>query len=103
VRTQKSSIFVSSAPEDFYKHSVKGNAEKYDLRWLETALNVGLQELLKKHDGSLNSKLKMSFAFEEISQNFISRLPDHDHGFVMKFDPRPVQWKESASHAVSIV
>lgn len=78
------------APQDFYKYSVNGKLEKYHLGWFEGLLNNGLHGLLRRPDVSLTSKLKMSFAFEEIEQNFV--LPASDHGFLMRFEPKQVEW-----------
>ena len=86
------------APADFYKFSTKGTLNRYDLEWFERALNHGLEAFLRTPTPAPDLSalhLGMTFGFEEIKQKFIDPVPDH--GFVMSFEPRPVQWKESGT------
>lgn len=80
-------------PERFYRQKTgTGADEKYDLQWLEDAIDSGLASFLKV--SSPVAGLIMTFRFEEIKSNFIRAIGDH--GFVVEFDPQPVNWKEPA-------
>jgi hypothetical protein len=81
------------APEDFYKHKTgTGASEKYDLKWFEDGIDAGLAEFLKDLPPVGGLDLSMSFRFEELKQGFITPVPDH--GFVLRFEPQPVKWKQ---------
>jgi len=86
------------APADFYKFSANGTCRKYDLQWFEKALDDGLGAFLRTPTAAPDLStlhLGMTFGFEEIEQSFIKPVPDH--GFVMSFEPTPVQWNEAAA------